>query len=106
MCIRDSSAYPQRAAGIKNAISISSGGFHTCALIAGGAVKCWGADQYGQLGDGKLQDSAKPVKVIGIKRAISISSGVLHTCAVLAGGAVKCWGFITASDFAPKALLD
>ena len=83
---------PQQTAGIKNATSISSGGFHTCALISGGSVKCWGANQFGQLGNGKLSDSAKPVTVIGIKHAVSISSGVLHTCALIAGGAVKCWG--------------
>ncbi|MGA9762752.1 MAG: hypothetical protein WBQ14_10035 [Gaiellaceae bacterium] len=86
------SSRPKLAVGIKNAVSISSGGFHTCALISGGTVKCWGADQFGQLGDGKLSDSAKPVTVIGIKHAVSISSGVLHTCALLSGGAVKCWG--------------
>ena len=55
-------------------------------------MKCWGANQFGQLGNGKQSDSAKPVTVIGIKHAVSISSGVLHTCALIAGGAVKCWG--------------
>jgi len=83
---------PVHVVGITKAISISAGDFHTCALIAGGTVKCWGADQFGQLGDGRLQDSAKPVTVVGIKNAVSISSGVLHSCALIAGGAVKCWG--------------
>jgi len=55
-------------------------------------VKCWGLNDYGQLGDGSTVDSSVPVDVVGINDAKSISGGYWHTCALLSSGAVKCWG--------------
>jgi alpha-tubulin suppressor-like RCC1 family protein len=44
--------------------SITAGGFHTCALFASPDVKCWGSDDFGQLGDGKTNmDEPSPVSV-------------------------------------------
>jgi alpha-tubulin suppressor-like RCC1 family protein len=39
---------------------------HTCVLIKGGAVKCWGLNGSGQLGDGTWTDSKVPLTVIGV----------------------------------------
>jgi alpha-tubulin suppressor-like RCC1 family protein len=83
---------PTRVVGITTAIAISAGAFHTCALISGGTVECWGYITASDLSSKPLLNSAIPVQVPGITNAVSISSGGFHTCALIADGAVKCWG--------------
>jgi hypothetical protein len=66
---------------------------HTCALIAGGGVKCWGSNEFGQLGNGNSTTSAKPVSVIGLSRPASeLSVGGYHSCARLDNNDIYCWG--------------
>ena len=71
---------------------IALGGGHTCAVLTGGAIKCWGYNGYGQLGDGTTTDRTTPVDVSGITTATSLALGDWHSCAVLTGGTIKCWG--------------
>ena len=82
--------------GISTATSIALGGQHSCALLTGGAVKCWGYNSYGQLGDGtSLNNRNTPVDVSGISTATSLALGDRHTCALRTGskdGMIKCWG--------------
>ncbi len=79
-------------------IAVSSGNWHTCAVLASGALSCWGNNEYGQLGDGTEIDSSSPVMVSGLDGSsdeldvLSVSAGMDHTCAVLRSGALKCWG--------------
>ena len=74
------------------ATAITTGGTHACALLNNGKVKCWGADDSGQLGDGSYTAYNRPVEVPGLSNVIAISAGGEHTCAVLNTGEVKCWG--------------
>lgn len=73
--------------------TVASGEAHTCALRANGTVKCWGANDFGELGNGTMKSSDTPVLVKGIRTATAISAGYWYACAVLAAGTVKCWGY-------------
>jgi alpha-tubulin suppressor-like RCC1 family protein len=85
---------PVRVSGLDgNVRSITTGARHGCALTDGGAVKCWGYNYYGQLGDGSNADHPAAVDVPGLTRGVTaIAAGALHTCALTSSG-VKCWGY-------------
>lgn len=75
------------------AVALSAGDFHTCALIEGGDVWCWGFGEYGQLGNDTLDSSPFPVAVQDIGGpAIVLSAGYAYTCVVRADGGLRCWG--------------
>jgi len=94
------SSIPVEAAGLAGRISaISAGTLHSCAVTTGGGVKCWGSNEYGQLGTGTTTDSSVPVDVSGLASGVSaIAAGVYHTCALTSGGGVKCWGYGQSAD--------
>ena len=107
--VHTSSSDPTPLSGIK---AISSGGWHTCALVSD-TIKCWGYGGYGQLGiggEGEWDDSTleyyyslgtpTPLDVHTsssdsnpLSNIAAVSAGDNHTCALTKGGSVKCWGY-------------
>ena len=55
---------PVTVSGGYRFISISGGIEHSCGLTSGGDTYCWGANAYGQLGDGLNGTSYVPVRVV------------------------------------------
>jgi alpha-tubulin suppressor-like RCC1 family protein len=86
------SSVPARVPGIVGAAEVQASIRYNCALLRNGKVACWGDDGYGQLGNGRTQDSPTPVKVLGISSAVQITTGGYHACALLAAGTIDCWG--------------
>lgn len=78
-----------------NIVKLSAGSYHNCALFEDGDVKCWGANNRGQLGRGQSSDT--PTANVAVDfgngmKALDISMGYDHSCAILENGLMKCWG--------------
>lgn len=92
---------------ITNAIEISAGENHTCALLQAGNVKCWGDNKNNLLGDQNLEKPASSVavEVTDLQNVKSISAGNTYNCALLEAGDIKCWGR-RPNSFSTESLLE
>ena len=85
---------PVEVAALGSLVAEVSGGFgHTCARTADNRLWCWGANWYGEIGDGTTGDASLPVEVTALGSMVAeISAGGAHTCARKAEGTLWCWG--------------
>ena len=72
--------------------NLDAGDAHTCAVVEGG-VKCWGDNNYHQLGNGmgNIIHETPVQTILAGSGVTAVAAGGTHTCAVVSGG-VKCWG--------------
>lgn len=83
-------------------VGLSAGVAFTCALFGAGDVRCWGSNEFGQLGHGLGStsefyigdnESAVAAKVVDLGApATKITAGNEHACALLETGQAMCWG--------------
>lgn len=81
------------------AVKLAGGGYHACALMEDGAVRCWGYNGFGALGTGfwrenigddETAEHTVPLRFPGT--VVDIVAGYFHSCALLEAGDVYCWG--------------
>jgi alpha-tubulin suppressor-like RCC1 family protein len=82
----------------RTAKRLSAGQYHVCAILDNDTVKCWGYNNYGQLGYGDTASRTAPDPTATVnlgtgRTAVQIVAGYNHTCAQLDDGSIKCWGY-------------
>jgi alpha-tubulin suppressor-like RCC1 family protein len=56
-------------------------------------VQFWGANFFGELGDGNAIVQSAPIAPVGLDAGVSsVTVGSHHSCVLTTGGAVVCWG--------------
>lgn len=71
---------------------IAAGGHHSCAIMADDTVRCWGAGNASQLGQGHSGDSLTAIAVPGLTGVAQIALGYEFSCARTSAGGASCWG--------------
>lgn len=83
-----------------SATAVASGNFSSCAILADGSMRCWGAGDNGRLGYGNTNDigddetpaAAGAVPLGPARTATAVTIGNRHACALLDDGTIRCWG--------------
>lgn len=86
---------PTFVAGVSNVLEVNANAFdHTCAVVAGGAVYCWGQNYYSQLGDGTYGNTESPVLASNFSgiNVEAVFTGYETTCVQSTAGTVTCNG--------------
>lgn len=83
---------PTPVLGLASGVTaVAAGGRHTCAIVAG-AVRCWGDNVLGGLGNNDTSNTNLPGAVVGMNAgATAVGAGTAISCALVAGQE-KCWG--------------
>jgi alpha-tubulin suppressor-like RCC1 family protein len=79
-------------------VQVDAGVSHSCAVAADGLLACWGANDYGQLGNGLTGNQPTPTPqavtggILAGKQVVQVAAGYRHTCALTKDGILACWG--------------
>jgi len=77
--------------GCVRPVAVAAGQQHTCAIVDGGALLCWGANGSGELGPNATGASSVSPRIVFASGVSAVTAGGRHTCAI-ASGSVACWG--------------
>ena len=98
--------FPPAARGIRFS-QVSAGDDHSLALGSDGNVYSWGANKYGQLGDGTTTDRLTPVQIpkpTGVNRFTQVSAGKAFSLALDDQGHVWAWGLNSSGQLGSNAV--
>jgi alpha-tubulin suppressor-like RCC1 family protein len=90
----DDAPTPTAVTGLASGVAaLAAGDNFACARLDTGAVRCWGRNLRGQVGDGTSSDRLTPTPVSGLGGGVqAVAAGAEHACAVMASGPMRCWG--------------
>ncbi|MFJ9827650.1 hypothetical protein ACIRSU_25300 [Streptomyces sp. NPDC101160] len=80
------------AGSLTDVDAVDAGAGHGVALRDDGTVWTWGANQYGQLGDGTTDARTTPARVSSLTDVTAIAAGDNHTLALTRDGHIWAWG--------------
>lgn len=85
---------PTEVPNLTDVGDITAGEEHTCAGTTVDRVKCWGNNEYGQLGRSTpgANYSSTPVLIDNLTEVATVVAGRDHTCSLSTTGTVSCWG--------------
>jgi alpha-tubulin suppressor-like RCC1 family protein len=83
---------PKTIASGTSFASVSTAAFQSCAITTAGALKCWGYNLEGELGDGTTTSRNVPTTIDTGVSYSQVSTGFNHTCGISTAGVLKCWG--------------
>ena len=89
---------PSPVAFLDGVRSVSAFWQHACAIRSDETLWCWGANTFGQVGNGTTVDQRRPVRVLALMFVTGAGTGLSHSCAVTRAAGLYCWGDNSASQ--------
>lgn len=78
--------------GVGGVARLVAGEASTCALLADGAVRCWGSNGEGELGLGTRSSDERPASVTALTAVEDVCLASAHGCALTKQSKLLCWG--------------
>lgn len=83
---------PQQVLNIQNAVKISSGRDHTCALLENGFLSCWGLNIFNNISESETDIISTPMLLVEYPNISDLDLGGDTTCMLKNGVSLKCIG--------------